>query len=183
MKFPPVASASTIVPSRAKYILVACTQIPIFGTLRSAFPLLSLVYRRQDGQIIRGFLNFYKKGGWLPTWPNPGYFNCMVGADADAVVASAYLRGIGVLIRRWRMPPFGRTAPCSRAVQGMVSPILNIICVWVMQWRILERLGELAINPRRIRVGVYRLVYEIHDREITICVLAIGHRREVYRRF
>ena len=38
-------------------------------------------------------------------------------------------------------------------------------------------------NPRRIRVGVYRLVYEIHDREITICVLAIGHRREVYRRF
>lgn len=148
MKFPPVANASTIVPSRAKYILVACTQIPIFGTLRSAFPLLSLVYRRQDGQIIRGFLNFYKKGGWLPTWPNPGYFNCMVGADADAVVASAYLRGIGVLIRRWRMPPFGRTAPCSRAVQGMVSPILNIICVWVMQWRILERLGELAINPR-----------------------------------
>ncbi|MGC9259828.1 MAG: type II toxin-antitoxin system RelE family toxin [Phycisphaerae bacterium] len=66
-----------------------------------------------------------------------------------------------------------------------------------VQRRILERLDELAINPRpanvvkmaggenlwRIRVGDYRLVYEIHDREITIYVLAIGHRREVYREF
>ena len=66
-----------------------------------------------------------------------------------------------------------------------------------MQRRILERLDELAIEPRphnvvkmaggqnlwRIRVGDYRLVYEIHDREITIYVLAIGHRRDVYREF
>ncbi len=40
-----------------------------------------------------------------------------------------------------------------------------------------------AENQWRIRVGDYRLVYEIHDREITIYVLAIGHRREVHRKF
>ena len=40
-----------------------------------------------------------------------------------------------------------------------------------------------ADNQWRIRVGDYRIVYEIHDREITIYVLAIGHRREVYRGF
>ena len=71
------------------------TDTGFWDTFRSAFPLLSLVYRKQDGNIIRGFLNFYKEGGWLPTWPNPGYFNSMVGADADAVIASAYLQGVG----------------------------------------------------------------------------------------
>jgi mRNA interferase RelE/StbE len=64
-----------------------------------------------------------------------------------------------------------------------------------MQRRIVAKLDELAVNPRpanvvklagddnlwRIRAGDYRVVYEIHDREITVCVLAIGHRRDIYR--
>lgn len=33
----------------------------------------------------------------------------------------------------------------------------------------------------RIRVGDYRIVYEIHDTLLLILVLKIGHRREVYR--
>ena len=63
--------------------------------------------------------------------------------------------------------------------------------------RILAKLDELAINPRpanvvkmaggenlwRLRAGDYRVVYEIHDREVMVVVLAIGHRREVYRGF
>ncbi len=61
---------------------------------RCAFPLMTLIYRHQDGRVIRGFLRFYKEGGWLPEWPNPGYWNCMVGTDADAVIAEAYLQGI-----------------------------------------------------------------------------------------
>ena len=61
---------------------------------RCAFPLMALVYRHQDGRVIRGFLRFYQEGGWLPSWPNPGYWNCMVGTDADAVIAEAYLQGI-----------------------------------------------------------------------------------------
>ena len=32
-----------------------------------------------------------------------------------------------------------------------------------------------------LRVGVYRVIYSIEKREITIYVLDIGHRREVYR--
>jgi len=34
----------------------------------------------------------------------------------------------------------------------------------------------------RLRVGDYRIVYEVHDKEILVLVLTIGHRREVYRR-
>ena len=60
--------------------------------------------------------------------------------------------------------------------------------------RILARLAELETNPRptdvkklkgrkawRIRVGDYRVIYEIHNRQLQILVITIGHRREVYR--
>ena len=33
----------------------------------------------------------------------------------------------------------------------------------------------------RYRVGDYRLICEIQDRELIILVLAVGHRREIYR--
>lgn len=33
----------------------------------------------------------------------------------------------------------------------------------------------------RIRVGSYRVVYEIRDRQLIILVLNVGHRREIYR--
>ena len=61
-------------------------------------------------------------------------------------------------------------------------------------YRILARLADLENNPRpsdvkklkgrnawRIRVGDYRVIYEIHDRELQILVITVGHRREVYR--
>jgi len=58
----------------------------------------------------------------------------------------------------------------------------------------LARLRALESNPRppdvkklkgraawRVRVGDYRIIYEIHDRELVVIVVTIGHRREVYR--
>ncbi len=60
--------------------------------------------------------------------------------------------------------------------------------------RILQRLEALADNPRppgceklsgqeryRIRQGVYRILYEIADRQLIVTVVKIGHRRDVYR--
>jgi mRNA interferase RelE/StbE len=34
----------------------------------------------------------------------------------------------------------------------------------------------------RIRVGDYRVIYQVKDTELVVLVLSIGHRREVYRR-
>ena len=36
-------------------------------------------------------------------------------------------------------------------------------------------------NLWRIRVGNFRIVYEIHDSVLLVMVLRVGHRREVYR--
>ena len=33
----------------------------------------------------------------------------------------------------------------------------------------------------RIRVGDYRIVYQIRDNELTVLVVRVAHRREVYR--
>jgi len=63
-----------------------------------------------------------------------------------------------------------------------------------MASRVLARLAGLETNPRpqdvkklkgrdawRIRVGDYRVIYEVHDRVLQIIVIRIGHRREIYR--
>lgn len=34
----------------------------------------------------------------------------------------------------------------------------------------------------RIRVGDYRIIYEIRDGELIVLVIRVGHRRDVYRR-
>lgn len=33
----------------------------------------------------------------------------------------------------------------------------------------------------RVRVGDYRIVYEVHDAVLLVQVVRVGHRREVYR--
>ena len=60
--------------------------------------------------------------------------------------------------------------------------------------QIKEVIFALANNPRpsgcrkligrdgwRIRVGKYRIVYEIDDKEKTITILHIGHRKDIYK--
>jgi mRNA interferase RelE/StbE len=63
------------------------------------------------------------------------------------------------------------------------------------QQRIRGAIDLLAVTPRprncvamrgekstyRVRVGDYRIVYEVHDNVLLIQVVRIGHRREVYR--
>jgi mRNA interferase RelE/StbE len=39
--------------------------------------------------------------------------------------------------------------------------------------------GEL--NTWRLRVGNYRVIYQVHARVLLVLVLNVGHRREVYR--
>jgi len=60
--------------------------------------------------------------------------------------------------------------------------------------RIVAAIKDLADAPRpagckklsgrpgwRIRIGSYRVIYEVHDDKLLILVVTIGHRREIYR--
>jgi mRNA interferase RelE/StbE len=55
-------------------------------------------------------------------------------------------------------------------------------------------IGALADNPRpygykklkgeyayRIRVGDYRIIYEINDNTIIVTVVSVGHRKDIYK--
>lgn len=35
----------------------------------------------------------------------------------------------------------------------------------------------------RVRVGVYRIIYELHEAHVIVKVLKIGHRKDIYRSF
>ena len=41
--------------------------------------------------------------------------------------------------------------------------------------------GQIDLN--RIRVGNYRIVYEIDNGQIVVTVIKVGHRKEIYRSF
>lgn len=59
--------------------------------------------------------------------------------------------------------------------------------------RIIAKFNEIAENPRgtdskkidehiyRVRVGDYRIVYEVRDKERKAFVVRIGHRSEIYK--
>jgi hypothetical protein len=36
-------------------------------------------------------------------------------------------------------------------------------------------------EPTRVRVGDYRMVYTVHDDQLLVVVIDLGHRREIYR--
>ena len=34
----------------------------------------------------------------------------------------------------------------------------------------------------RLRVGIYRAIFEIHDKIVSILVITVGHRKDVYKK-
>jgi mRNA interferase RelE/StbE len=58
---------------------------------------------------------------------------------------------------------------------------------------IFEAIGNLEINPRpkgykklkgrtgyRVRVGNYRIIYDIFDNELIVDIITLGHRKDIY---
>ena len=76
----------------------------------------------------------------------------------------------------------------SRKAQKQLDKLENPIAKPIIQ-----AIGELARNPRpngcikltdrdgyRIRVGNYRVIYDIFDDTLIVDIIEIGHRREIY---
>ncbi|MFP5212031.1 MAG: type II toxin-antitoxin system RelE family toxin [Acidobacteriota bacterium] len=86
------------------------------------------------------------------------------------------------------MSPY--TVEFSRPAQKQLSKLPETI-----RKKIYARIESLGDNPRpegckklvgaeplyRLREGDYRIIYQVEDQVLTILVIRIGHRREVYR--
>jgi len=70
------------------------TDVGFWDVHRTLLPLLSLLVPDLLGEMIEGWVNTYREGGWLPNWASPGYRTCMVGSHSNAVIADAYAKGI-----------------------------------------------------------------------------------------
>lgn len=75
--------------------------------------------------------------------------------------------------------------PAQKSLAKISQPFQN---------RIIDAIRALADNPRptgvkklsgrdawRIRIGNYRVIYEIHDDRLVVLIVSIGHRRDIYR--
>ena len=64
-----------------------------WDTYRTVYSLLSIIYPERLTDILNGWVNAAKEGGWFPRWSSPGYRACMIGTHMDAVIADAYVKG------------------------------------------------------------------------------------------
>lgn len=85
--------------------------------------------------------------------------------------------------------------PYALRIKASAAKELEAIDGASTRHRIVEVVQSLAADPRptgckklagrdaayRLRVGDYRVVYTVSDREVVVEIIKIGHRREVYR--
>ncbi|MFG6461695.1 GH92 family glycosyl hydrolase [Roseateles sp. DXS20W] len=65
-----------------------------WDTFRTSWPAYALFAPRRAGEMVDGFLQHYRNGGWLPRWSSPGYADLMVGTSSDVAFADAWSKGV-----------------------------------------------------------------------------------------
>ena len=65
-----------------------------WDTYRTAWPAYVLLTPSKAGEMIDGFVQQYRDGGWIARWSSPGYADLMVGTSADVAFADAWLKGV-----------------------------------------------------------------------------------------
>ncbi|MFE5298002.1 GH92 family glycosyl hydrolase [Streptomyces sp. NPDC056632] len=65
-----------------------------WDTYRTTWPAYSLLTPRKAGELVDGFVQQYKDGGWISRWSSPGYADLMTGTSSDVAFADAYVKGV-----------------------------------------------------------------------------------------
>jgi predicted alpha-1,2-mannosidase len=65
-----------------------------WDTYRTAWPAYVLFTPTEAGQMIDGFVQQYRDGGWIARWTSPGYADLMVGTSSDVAFSDAWLKGV-----------------------------------------------------------------------------------------
>ncbi len=65
-----------------------------WDTYRSAWPAISFLYPSAHvNELVDGFAQQYRDGGWIARWSSPGYADLMTGTSSDVGFAEAYMNG------------------------------------------------------------------------------------------
>ncbi|WP_420370438.1 GH92 family glycosyl hydrolase [Curtobacterium sp. L1-20] len=64
-----------------------------WDTYRTVWPLYSMLYPKVAQELVDGFVQQYRDGGWTPRWSSPGYADLMTGTSSDVAFANAYVNG------------------------------------------------------------------------------------------
>lgn len=65
-----------------------------WDTYRTVWPMYSILYPELAGELVDGFTQQYRDGGWIARWSSPGYANIMTGTSSDVAFADAYVRSV-----------------------------------------------------------------------------------------
>lgn len=65
-----------------------------WDTYRTVWPAYALLYPDLAAELVDGFTDQYRAGGWISRWSSPGYANIMTGTSSDVAFADVYLRGV-----------------------------------------------------------------------------------------
>lgn len=71
------------------------TVFSLWDTYRNLHQLMSLVYPKQQSDMVKSMIDMYDENGWLPKWElNSTETFTMVGDPASIVITDTYLKGI-----------------------------------------------------------------------------------------
>ncbi|MBC8770208.1 glycoside hydrolase family 92 protein [Arenibacter sp. BSSL-BM3] len=88
--YPKMKTRETLKTKDTRY-----TVFSLWDTYRNLHQLMSLVYPRQQSDMVKSMLQIYDESGWLPKWElNATETTTMVGDPAGIVIADTYLKGI-----------------------------------------------------------------------------------------
>jgi predicted alpha-1,2-mannosidase len=65
-----------------------------WDTYRATWPAYALLTPSEAGQMVDGFVQQYKEGGWVARWSSPGYANLMTGTSSDVAFADVLVKGV-----------------------------------------------------------------------------------------
>ena len=65
-----------------------------WDTYRTPWPAYSLLTPNKAGEMVDGFTQQYRDGGWIARWSSPGYANLMTGTSSDVAFADAFTKGV-----------------------------------------------------------------------------------------
>ncbi|MFD5806057.1 GH92 family glycosyl hydrolase [Streptomyces sp. NPDC127020] len=65
-----------------------------WDTYRTTWPAYSFLTPSKAGELVDGFVQHYKDGGWTSRWSSPGAADLMTGTSSDVAFADAYVKGV-----------------------------------------------------------------------------------------